>query len=294
MIQKKLLLVLILFACSVSAQIKGIVEDEKNNPIPYASVVYLNTKYGVNTKEDGTFELPKIDSLKVVQVSNLGFETKLISVQNEMKIVLSPEIYELNEVIIEKPTFKNQIVLGRLEFSNGSYGNRGTNTMWGKFFECNSSNNKFKFVKGINFYTKSNIKNAKIKLRIFTLDKENQIQNDLIEKDMIIVCDKGKQKHTIDLSSQHITFPKEGIMVAFENLIIDENKYLYTYILKGTQEKEKIIGYEPSLTGFHNSAEANVWFVKNDKAVLVKFDPKNYPKRGHIPNDISIQLVLTN
>lgn len=288
MIEKRLFIVLVLISFCASSQIKGVVKDEKNNPIPYASVVYPNTIYGANTNEDGTFELPKIDSLKVIQVSNLGFETKLISVQNEMKIVLSPEIYELNEVIIEKPTFKNQIVLGKLEFGNSSYGNRGTNSMWGKFFENNSSNEKFKFVREINFYTKSNIKNAKIKLRIFTLNKENQIQNDLIEKDLIIVCDKGKQKHTIDLSSQRITFPKEGIMVAFENLIIDENKY------EGIQEKQKIIGYEPSLLGFYNSAETNVWFVKNDKAVLVKFDPKNYPKRGHTPNDISIQLVLTN
>lgn len=280
------LILFILMWISASSQIKGVVKDEKNVPIPYASVVYPNTKYGVNTNEDGTFELPKIDSLKFIQVSNLGFETKIISVQNEMSIVLSPEIYELNEVIIEKPTFKNQIALGKLEFKNFSYANYGTNTMWGKFFEFNSSNDKFKFVKEINFYTKSNIKNAKIKLRIFTLNKENKIQNDLIEKDLIIVCDKGKQKHTIDLSSQYITFQKEGIMVALENLIIDENKYSYTYILETTGVKHKEIRYEPSLVGFYNSAENNVWSVKNDKAVLVKFD--------QVANDISIQLVLTN
>ena len=77
--EKRLLSLLLLIPFSLSAQVKGIVKDSiSGKPIAYASVIYENSKIGVNTEENGSFVLPQNDSLRYIEVSNLGYNSKKV------------------------------------------------------------------------------------------------------------------------------------------------------------------------------------------------------------------------
>lgn len=104
----KLLLVCLLFliAGTVSAQnkitVKGIVNDDKGNPVPNASVLVKGTTNGVTTDVNGTFTISVPDSKSVLVVSNIGYKTKEIPVGNNTSFTVNlvPSVNSLNEVVV--------------------------------------------------------------------------------------------------------------------------------------------------------------------------------------------------
>ena len=100
---------LLLFATAnfLSAQTKvsGVVVDNTDLPIPYASVVFKGSKIGVVSNEDGRFYIESADNYDVLLVSFVGFPTKEVkltkSVNYDFKVVLSEgEGRNLKEVVI--------------------------------------------------------------------------------------------------------------------------------------------------------------------------------------------------
>ncbi len=286
----KQILFLLLISFSLSAQIKGVVKDSiSGKPIAYAAVLYENSKIGVNTDENGNFELPKNDVIQNIQISNLGYNSKTILKRNDLIISLSPKTYELKEVVVEAKQNTKQIELGKLKTGNVSFSNSGTANLWGSFFPYTLRNITFKFIKEVKFITKSRKTNSKIKFRLFTLNSTTNEVTNLLDEEIIITCEKGKQIHTVNLTSYNLVFPTEGLMVAFENLVIEENKFEYTESVKGQKEKMNVVKYEPSIVGY-NDEEPNVYSIYKNKASLLNFKEKPSTKQ---PN-LSLQLTLTN
>lgn len=283
-------LLILLTTLYLSAQVKGVVLDSiSGKPIAYAAVLYENSRIGVNTDENENFVLPQKDSLNIIHVSNLGYFDKKISKSSDLIIKITPKTYELNEVVVIGKLNTQELVLGELIKDGTSYGNGGTSHMWGRFFKFEKENKTFQFIKEIKFITRSRVKNSKIKLRIFTIDSLKEIETDILEDEIIITCKKGKQLQTIDLTSYNLVFPKEGLMVAFESLVIEENKFEYNATIEGKKGKFKRVTYEPHIIGYFDS-EPNVYLIKDNKASLFNFQPKGY-KMYH---NISLQLTLTN
>jgi hypothetical protein len=288
--EQRLLFLLLLTTLSLSAQIKGVVLDSiSGKPIAFAAVIYENSRIGVNTDENGNFLLPQKDSLNLIHFSNLGYFDKKIFKTSNLIIKLAPKTYELNEVVVIGKLNTQELVLGELKKDGTSYGNGGTSHMWGSFFNFEKGNKTFQFVKEIKFITRSRVKNSKIRLRIFTIDSLKEIDTDILEDEIIITCKKGKQLQTIDFTSYNLVFPKEGLMIAFESLVIEENKFEYNTTIEGKKGKFKRVTYEPHIVGYFDS-EPNVYLIKNNKASLFNFQPKGY-KTYH---NISLQLTLTN
>lgn len=286
----KQIIFLLLISFSLSAQVKGIVLDSvSGKPIAYAAVLYENSRIGVNTDENGNFVLPQKDSLSIIHVSNLGYFDKKTSKTSNLIIKLAPKTYELNEVVVVGKLNTQELVLGELKKDGTSYGNGGTSHMWGRFFKFEKENKTFQFIKEIKFITRSRVKNSKIKLRIFTIDSFKEIETNILEDEIIITCKKGKQLQTIDLTSYNLVFPKEGLMIAFESLVIEENKFEYKYTMEGKKGRFEGVTYEPHIVGYFDS-EPNVYLIKENKASLFKFQPKGY-KTYH---NMSLQLTLTN
>jgi len=57
MLEKRLCFLFILCNFSISAQIKGVVVDENNQPIPYVNIWVENENIGTTTEIDGTFKI---------------------------------------------------------------------------------------------------------------------------------------------------------------------------------------------------------------------------------------------
>jgi len=283
-------LILLLISLSLSAQVKGVVLDSiSGKPIAYAAVLYENSRIGVNTNENGNFILPLKDSLNIIHVSNLGYFDKKISKSSNLIINLAPKTYELNEVIVTDKKGNEEIIIGEINKPKTGYSNGGTSHIWAKLFKFEDEFYEFKYIKNISFMTKSRVKDSKIKIRIFTIDSLGEIENNLVNEDIIITCKKGKHIQMIDVSKYNILFPEEGLMIGFENLIIDQNKYEYNYTMEGKKGKFKGISYEPSIKGFF-SKEASVYSITKNKAYLFTAKPKK-EKDFH---DMSIQITLSN
>jgi len=82
--------------------LKGtVVSGTDNSPIPGASVIIKDSTKGTTTDFDGLFSL-EVKQGDVLQVSFMGFETKLITVtdQREITISLNEEQNLLDEVVV--------------------------------------------------------------------------------------------------------------------------------------------------------------------------------------------------
>ena len=94
-------------------------------------------------------------------------------------------------------------------------------------------------------FTNATIKNARFKLRIFKVNKEGFPDVDLLNEDIIVTVKIGLKKNTIDLSKYNLSMPDEGVIIAYEWMIVEENKYVFEY--KNGNKKESFITYAPSL-----------------------------------------------
>lgn len=91
---KKILLLLFVSAISFSqTKVGGKVYDDFGDPIPFANVVFKNSKTGVITDENGSFYFESDENYNTLVVSYMGFETKEIPLKKglnaNLKIVLS-------------------------------------------------------------------------------------------------------------------------------------------------------------------------------------------------------------
>src|SRR5690554_7609023 len=109
-----LFLIIVLFPFSLIAQTKvgGIVVDENNLPLPYATVAFKGTTIGIVTNEDGKFYLESKNNHTTLVVSFIGYSTEEISLtQNttlNLRIVLkSDNLLETVKIYGGKTSKKN-------------------------------------------------------------------------------------------------------------------------------------------------------------------------------------------
>ncbi|GAA4051129.1 carboxypeptidase-like regulatory domain-containing protein [Flavobacterium chungnamense] len=276
----KIYLLLILISVSLSAQIKGVVKDSlTGNPIPYVNIWVENKNIGTTSEENGSFSIDlKNDS--VLFFSALGYETKRLFSIKEI-VFLKPKIFELNEVIIENPKFKEEIEVGNYETSGFRIGIGNINSA--VFFKPDSIMLAHPFVKEIKFLTKSDIENAKIRIKILSVNTDYSPGESLLDDEIIIMVKKGKHKNIANISNYKIKIPSEGFFISFEKLLIEENKYFFEYNYKdknGKKVNHKSMSIEPELC-FVPEEKDIVWqssitgsWKKTSKQILDK--PKSY------------------
>ena len=106
---KKIIALLFLIICPcLFAQVKGIVTDEKGNPLPAVSIYIANTYISTTTNEQGQYELrvKKMGTYEII-FQYLGFKTKKIKYSIEatmqtLDVSLAEENITINEVVIDK------------------------------------------------------------------------------------------------------------------------------------------------------------------------------------------------
>lgn len=99
------------------AQIKGIVSDEKGNPVPFVTIFLENTYNGTTSNEQGKYELNiKTKGTHTVVFQYLGFKTQKIKTTAEvlphtLNVKMQEESFSLQEVIIDpKNNPANEII----------------------------------------------------------------------------------------------------------------------------------------------------------------------------------------
>lgn len=224
MIEKRLFLLLVFISCSLSAQIKGVVNDSlSGKPIPYVNIWVENENIGSTSEESGTFFINTTAKGKRLIFSTLGYEKKIIKASEASEVNLKPAAYLLNEVVISKSIETKSTEIGKTRneiyqaFDNGP-------KIDTKYFPYKTSYNKTKYLKQVTIYTDSRIENAMIKIHLYEVDYVGSPGQELLDKDFVVTVKKGTRINRFDLKEFNLKFPKTGLFVGFEKLMIENNK----------------------------------------------------------------------
>ena len=283
--EKRLLWVFILIGFSAFSQIKGIVVDENDKPIPYVNIWVENDNIGTTSEEDGSFNIDTNDKNKNLFFLIIGFEKKTVKVAEASKVVLQSITNELDEVVIFNKKETKEIQIGIVEntifqaFDNGPKNDI-------KFFPYNPKYNKTKYIKQVKIATDSKIEKATLKLHFFAVDENGFPGSELLKKDLIVTIKNGGKSTKIDVSDFNLIMPKKGIFVGFEKLMIENNKLERTSIDRNTNLTVTQKLYYPFV--LYNYVQNHVGFT----FISGKWIRINDNKTGRY--EPAISLILTN
>ncbi len=77
-----------------------VISSDDGEPVIGASIQVKGTTTGTVTNYDGTFELTVPASAKSLIVSYVGMQTKELTIQTNMRIILDPDTHALGEVMV--------------------------------------------------------------------------------------------------------------------------------------------------------------------------------------------------
>ncbi|WP_284651002.1 carboxypeptidase-like regulatory domain-containing protein [Flavobacterium terrisoli] len=250
---KKGLWLFIFIGFSAFSQIKGIVVDEKNQPIPYVNVWVENENIGTTSDENGTFKINTSED-KTLVFSSVGFEVKKTAIKEGERVVLKEAVYKLKEVVLSKRKQDKEIEIGDAQRIHHRQLSGDKPWIYGKLFEQDTIYKKTPFLKKIVFYSDSDKKGAKLKIRIFEFN-DSIPGNDLIDEDLIVTVKKGMKRNVIDVSKYNLTFPEKGIVIGLEWMIIEENRADFKYKDHQTKKMMVMEDYAPSLVVNYSEKE---------------------------------------
>ncbi|WP_310558511.1 carboxypeptidase-like regulatory domain-containing protein [Flavobacterium sp.] len=293
MTQKRLFLALILVTFSLSGQIKGVVKDSlTGKPIPFVNIWVQNENIGSTSEENGMFFINSTENGKKLIFSTLGYEKKTINASLASEVFLKPTAYLLNEVVISKSIGTKQIEIGKNNneiyqaFDNGP-------KIDTKFFPYISSYKRTKYLKQVSIYTDSRIENAIIKIHFYEVDSNGFPGEELLDKDFVVTVKKGTRTNRFDLMDFNLKFPKNGLFVGFEKLMIEKNKFEKTITDSNTNITQIQKTYFPFVLYNYVEREFLYTFSGGKWTRKSKQDDGDSPSKMMI-NEPVITLILSN
>lgn len=151
-------------------------------------------------------------------------------------------------MVIEQPKFKKEIEVGNYETSGFRVGLGNINSA--VYFKPYDEMITHPFLKEIKFLTKSEVENAKIRIKILSVNTDNSPGESLIDEEIIVSVKKGKSKNIVDLTEYRFKIPLVGFFISFEKLLIEDNKHYSEYTYKdnqGNKVTRKSMSIEPEL-----------------------------------------------
>ena len=288
---KKIYILFIFINFSLSAQTKGVVKDSlTGKPIPYVNIWVENENIGATSEENGAFIIYPTPKSKTLIFSVLGYETKKISISNSDNIVLKPIIYQLEDVVISKPKNTKEIEIGGSKKRFYLPEPQTIPWIFGRKFTTEDS--EIKYIKNIIYYTNSEVEKGVFRVRIYNIGNDGIPNEDILPEERIVEVKKGKHKTIVALLKYKIEIPKEGIIVAFESLLIDQNKYMQSGIVIKTKKRTEQLNYSPHIMYFYDNTVDSYTFRAGK---WMRFTNEYYDKYKEIKVIIpAIDLTLTN
>ena len=277
-------------------QVKSVLIDSSTKQIiPYVNIWVENENIGTTSNENGEFELNVSDPNKMIVFSAIGYTTKKIKA-SEIKVVVSLDPYAvvLQEVFIRTKEATKELVIESFKKSetNNYFANGSSPWIAAKYFEYKDEYETTPFLKKIKILTKSDIRQAVFNLRIYSVNENGDPGAYLYEKNIMATARKGKNITEVDISQLNIQFPQNGFFVAFEWLIIEANKYEFSYTRQGSREKYKGLNYEPAVATIKGNRQKNAWIYM--KGNWRKWEGNPLQDDDNRYRFLAIELTLTN
>jgi hypothetical protein len=289
------LTLILLLSISVAAQISGTISDGKTGqPIPYANITIEGKNIGGTTCIKGEFTINYSNNNSTILISAIGYESQKVVVSgNSVYIKLEPKSYDIESVTIKPRRAKISKTLNSLKDKKTSNYAACSVSPWiiAKHFEYSKEYSHTPFVKSVGILVKSNIMQSKFNLRLIEANDDGTPGNDILSENIIVKARLGKRVISIDLTDKHIIFPKNGIFVAVEWLMIDDNKMNITYSLSGDKKKHKGIRYEPMFGLLKENGLAGTWISFGGKWHNTSL---NYRGKDGESSYLALELTLTD
>jgi len=288
---KRVYLILFLISISISAQIKGIVVDENNKPLPYVNIWVENENIGTTSEENGTFSIEAKSSNNLI-FSTLGFEKKTIKSSEAKYVNLKSITFQLDEVVIEKRFGTKEKEIGKTKNEICTALDNGPRIEV-KYFPYYPEYKRTKYIKKVTVFTDSKIDDASIRIHFYSVDPNGFPGQELLDKDYIVTIKKGVNKHIFDISEFDLKIQKNGVFVGFEKLMIEKNKIekittdVTTHVMQVQKSYYPFILYNYVERDFSYSFTGGKWNRKSN------IDISNPSKKIGV-YEPAINLILTN
>ena len=296
---KKFLVLFLVIPFYSFSQVTGVVLDSgTKQTVPYINIWVDGENIGTTSNDKGEFVLEKADTSKTIVLSAIGYETKKVKINSFKPIVLlNPKTTELKEVVISSKKELKELSIGFFDKSkiNHYFGCGSSPWITARYFPYEGHYEATSFIKKITFVTNSDIKNARFIIRLYSIGENGEPGDYIYDKNIYGIAKKGKKLTEVDCSDLYIQMPKTGLFIAVEWLIIEENKYEYTYTFVGSKKKIDGLSYEPSFGTVPKDTGENSWIYskgawrkvwKNNASALSRYSDKY--------SLLAIELILSN
>jgi hypothetical protein len=290
--QNRLFWLVLLLGFSLSAQIKGMVVDENDQPISYVNIAVENENSGTSSEENGTFIISVSESKNLV-FSALWYEIKTVKAAQNQKVILKANALKLDEVTVVPKRFETrELEIGKVKnetyqaFDNGP-------KIDAKFFPYYPKYKKTKYIKQVSILTDSEIENASVKIHFYSVNPDGFPGEELLSKDFVVSVKKGVKKTLYDVTELNLRMPKTGVFIGYEKLIIEKNKVERE--IQDTNTNKVLIQktYYPFMLYNYVQRDFIFTFFGGKWNKQTKQDSNN-PASKMMVYEASINLVLTN
>lgn len=292
-------LLLFWFSSTAHCQVVQTVRDSLSKQfIPYANIWVENEMIGTTTNVNGEYSFSKIPNGKTIVLSAIGYKTKKMTYDESRKIVLlQPLTTELKELIVRGERKVTQIELGKFKRSKirHYYGCTGHPYMLGKYFPFHESFAKTPFLDRVLIFTSSDIKDARINVRLYTLNEAGIPEKSLLNENRIVIVKKGNNITKVDFSDKLIEIPQTGMLIAVEFLVVEKNKYKYQYRVENSKAAIEGTSYEPAFGTIPVESAENSWqYNMGQWSRTSRMTHVQLPEYKDKFAEIAVKLVLTN
>lgn len=291
-----LIFILILF--KAQGQFSGVVKDSvTQQPVPFVNIWIDGESIGTTSNENGEYIFKQDITGKRIVLSSIGYKKKTITLTEQRVTLLQPETVRLTEVVVKAKRkgkakrktagedFRVSVVKRFFFCGESPY-------MAAKYFPYQDSYSKTPYLAGFEIVTSSPLDSARFNIRLYSVNEKGEPDHPLYANNIIGIAKKGINLTTVELTTQAIEFPVNGLLVAFEFLIIDSNKYTFT--IPGTVERKET-AYLPALGTVPTEEEGKSWIYTGGTWQKTKRN-KGAPQEEYENrfSDVAMRIVLTD
>lgn len=261
LIQSTLSLMFTLILLDSAGQSRGVVTDSvTRQPVPFVNIWVDGESIGTTSNENGEYLFSQNIMGKRIVLSSIGYKKRIIVVNSEhQSILLQPEAIRLKEIVVssKRKTKAKLTKVGddfKLSETKRFFFCGESPYMAARYFPSDERYSKTPYLSGIEIITSSPRDSVSFNLRLYTMNEQGEPGHAAYSDNIIVTTRKGINLTAVDLSDRGILFPERGLLVAFEFLIIESNKYVF----KVPDQKEQT-AYVPALGTFPVENEDSSW-----------------------------------
>lgn len=228
-------------------------DKDSNEPIPYATV-WKNNRVITSSDSLGTFVINTVDEKPVYKITSVNYKTLDNISLGKNTITLEKKVIPLKEVTIRKKLNSRAIKLGSLKNADldlaASMENKDPRAA--KYFPNNSG--KQLYLDKVRFKTYCTLKNAIVAISLYSVGEDGEPDELINTENIVHKLKKDYRTNEVDLSHLDILMPDEGIFIATEHLLLEQNRHY-------SPTNKKWFFYQPQICASRTDRYTDSWYA---------------------------------